>query len=316
MAEIKDIKERLIQQARDGELTPSDAFAAFDKISPTQLKTGRIYEKKSIEERKAQYESARRVRSSIREARVPFVNPSFLPDFYLAQGLVVVGAESGRAKSTTCSNVLHGFLQSSGKNAIVISNEESTDAVYERAACIATRTDYTSFYRNGANAGPVTRYVTDRIIPRVEVIEDGAYDMSYLEDVQAVLESAPHDNVGIVLIDYLQVITQSRQNPDWAAFQVSKALGLYLKEYGKKHGIPVVCFAQLHPESRGPTMSERIQNDKTFFNHGFACIEIKPDFETLTTTFKIHKDRFFGHTGKEVVAKFEGGRYEFSGGDL
>ena len=62
MAEIKDIKERLIQQARDGELTPSDAFAAFDKISPTQLKTGRIYEKKSIEERKAQYESARRVR--------------------------------------------------------------------------------------------------------------------------------------------------------------------------------------------------------------------------------------------------------------
>jgi hypothetical protein len=59
-------------------------------------------------------------------------------------------------------------------------------------------------------------------------------------------------------------------------------------------------------------MAERVQNDKTFFNHGFACIEVVPNFETLTTTFKVHKDRFFGHTGKEVTVDFVGGRYTFA----
>jgi hypothetical protein len=54
-----------------------------------------------------------------------------------------------------------------------------------------------------------------------------------------------------------------------------------------------------------------VQNDKTIFNHAFLAIEIEPDFETLTTKFTIHKDRFFGHTGKEVQMEFKGGRYVF-----
>lgn len=147
----------------------------------------------------------------------------------------------------------------------------------------------------------------------MEVVEDGKYDMSYVDDVQSVLETAAIDKVGLVLIDYLQCITQSRKEPQLESFQISKLLGLYLKDYGKKHGVPVVCFVQLGPGSEGSTMFERVQNDKTFCNHAFLAVEIEPDFETLTTKFKIHKDRFSGHTGKEVICDFVGGRYVFSG---
>lgn len=318
---MKTPKIELINNLRGELISPTEAVKEFERLPQAAQKGGRVYQQKSLEERRKQYLDARTTRTAIKQSRIPFINRNFLPDFWLSQGLIVVGAESGKAKSTTCSNVLYGFLSSTpNKTAIIISNEEATDAVYERTACIALKINYTDFFRGNLNSNQehkIRDYVIEEIIPRVEVIEDGSYDMSYLEDVQSVLDTAAIQRVGIVLIDYLQIITQSRNNSQWEPYQISKALGLYLKNYGKSNGIPVVCFAQLHSTSRGPTMAERIQNDKTFYNHGFACIEIVPDFETLTTTFKIHKDRFFGHTGKEIVANFNGGSYIFAGdGDL
>jgi len=311
----KTPKMGLIQNLREGALSPIEAVKQFEALPPLAQKGGRVYQQKSLEEQKERYRHARAVRDQIRRSRIPFISKAFLPGFFLCQGLVVVGAESGRAKSTTCANVLTGFLRSSDKRALVISNEEATDAVFERVACGLLEINYTEFFRGSLGRETENRVrdcVENEIIPRVEVVEDERYDMSYLEDVQSVLESAAINKVGLVLIDYLQVITQSRTNPNWEAYQVSKALGLYLKDYGRGNSIPVVCFAQLHDQSKGPTMAARVQNDKTFYNHGFACIEVIPDFETLRTKFKVHKDRFFGHTGKEVECDFVGGRYMFN----
>jgi replicative DNA helicase len=317
MSEVKNLKAALIEQVREGTIAPKDAVAEFEKLTPTQIRTGRVYEQKSVDDRRDQYRKAREIRKAIRSRKTPFISPKFLPNFWLCQGLIVVGAESGRAKSTTCSATLLGFLESDkDRTAIVISNEEATDAVYDRTACMALKKSFVR-YSNGdvppREEREIAEFVEEIIIPRVEVIEDAKYDMSYLEDVQSVLETAALNRVGIVLVDYLQVITQSRKDPNLESFQVSKRLGLYLKEYGKNHGIPVVCFVQLHSSSKGPTMAERIQNDKTFFNHGFICIEVVPDFETLTTKFKVHKDRFGGHTGKEITCEYKDGRYVFPG---
>lgn len=230
----------------------------------------------------------------------------------------MVGAKSGRAKSTTASNVLAGFLRSvPDKSAIVVSNEEASDAIYERTACVLMEISYQDFFAGKVGHQKkqmVEACVQDFIIPRVEVVEDGKYDMSYVDDVQSVLETAAIDKVGLVLIDYLQCITQSRTRTELEAFQISKMLGLYLKDYGKKHGVPVVTFVQLR-DGDGVDMKERVENDKTFVNHSFLAIEIVPDFESLTTKFKVHKDRFSGHTGKEIICDFVGGRYVFQGED-
>lgn len=319
MAEIKEIKSGLIEAIRGGNLTPQQAVTSFEKISPTQIKAGRVYEQKSKDERIKQYQESKAIRRSIHANRIPFISKSFLPDMWLSQGLIVVGAKSGRAKSTTASNVLAGFLRSvPDKSAIVISNEEATDAIYERAACVLMEISYSEYFVGKVDRRKeqvIEECVQDFIIPRVEVVEDGKYDMSYIDDVQSVLETAASAKVGLVIVDYLQCITQSRTNPQLEAFQISKQLGLYLKDYGKNHGVPVVCFVQLGPGADGADFSSRVQNDKTFVNHSFLAVELEPDFETLTTKFKIHKDRFSGHTGKEVVADFVGGRYVFQGDD-
>lgn len=319
MADIKDIKSSLIQKARDGEITASEAFASFEKISPGQIRTGRIYEQKDQNARISQYRESRAIRRAIRANRVPFISKAFLPGLWLSQGLALVGAKSGRAKSTTASNVLAGFLRGvPDRTAIIVSNEEATDAIYERTACILLELNYVELSKGNFSLkeeAAVEDCITQFIIPRVEVVEDGKFNMSYIEDVQSVLETAANDKVGLVIVDYLQCITQSRNEPTLESFQISKKLGLYFKDYGKQHGVPVVCFAQLSDGASGADFAGRVQNDKTFFNHAFLAIEIEPDFETLTTKFKVHKDRFFGHTGKEVVMDFKGGRYEPQGGE-
>lgn len=319
MAEVEQKKLALIEAVRTGETTPQDAVKEFEKITPTQVRTGRIYEQKNKDARLEQYRAARGIRRTIRANRVPFISKSFLPGLWLSQGLILVGAKSGRAKSTTASNVLAGFLRSvPDKTAFVISNEEATDAVYERTACVLLELSYIDLSKGQLSPKEerlVEECIADEIIKRVEVVEDGKFNMSYLDDVQSVLETAAVDGVGLVVVDYLQCITQSRAEPDLEAFQISKKLGFYLKEYGRANGVPVVTFVQLNAASDGADFAGRVQNDKTIFNHAFLAIEIEPDFETLTTKFKIHKDRFFGHTGKEVQMEFKGGRYVFPGED-
>jgi replicative DNA helicase len=238
---------------------------------------------------------------------------------WLSQGLIIVGAKSGRAKSTTASNVLAGFLRSvPDRTAIIVSNEEATDAVYERTACVLLELNYIELSKgefNSKQESAVQQCIEEFIIPRVEVVEDGKFDMSYEEDVISVLETAANDKVGLVIVDYHQCITQSRLKPESESFQISKRMGFYLKDYGKRNAVPVIDFVQLKDGADGADFASRVQNDKTLFNHAFLAIEIEPDFETLTTKFKVHKDRFFGHTGKEVVMDFKGGRYEVQGGE-
>lgn len=319
MAEVKNLKESLIQAVRDEKLTPTEAYASFEKITPSQIRTGRIYEQKDQNARISQYRESRAIRRQIRALRVPFISKAFLPGLWLSQGLAIIGAKSGRAKSTTASNVLSGFLRSvPEKTVIVISNEEATDAIYERTACILLELSYIELSKGNftlKEEEAIYDCIEKFIIPRVEVVEDGKFNMSYIEDVQSVLETAAVDKVGLVLVDYLQCITQSRNEPNLEGFQISKKLGLYFKDYGKQYGVPVVCFAQLSDGAAGADFASRVQNDKTIYNHAFLAIEIEPDFETKTAKFKVHKDRFFGHTGKEVIMDFKGGRYEVQGGE-
>lgn len=309
---MSSIQEKVLK----GEITPQEAVKAVQR----QGRPGWALNTK--DERRERYRQARKTRKRILKARVPFIVEDFLPNFYLAQGLIVVGAESGKSKSTTCANILAGFLKHAeeGKQAVVITNEEEPDAVLERTACIMQEVDYLRFMSGRcSNKEELSVLATvDEILGRVDVLsEDERWDMQYYEDVVSVLEGAATQNVGIVLIDYLQTVTMSRHDENVESFKISKKLGFFLKDYGKKNGVPVVTFVQLSPETgNSPTMAVRIQNDKTFYNHGFVCIEIIPDFQTLTTKFIVHKDRFCGQSGKWVVMRFVGGRHVLDGGGL
>jgi hypothetical protein len=68
----------------------------------------------------------------------------------------------------------------------------------------------------------------------------------------------------------------------------------------------------LSAKEEGRPFKDRVENDKTLFNHAHIAIEAVPDFETKTMRFKVQKDRFNGCTGQEVVMTYNGGRYELA----
>lgn len=299
--------QEIVQKVKDGELTPEQAV---EQYAPSK----RTYAQTSIEERLKNYEKNKLIRTEILRNKIPFISETFLPNFYLSQGLVLVGAESGKSKSTTAANVIAGYLRATDGTAIVITNEEATDAIIERIACVLCKISYIDFYNKKLvhKDYNLVFETIPQVISRVEVVESGLWDTAYIEDIQAVLETAARNKVGLVLIDYLQTITMSRDRPELESFQISKKLGFYFKDYGKKNGVPVVVLAQLSTSSEGRSMSDRVQNDKTIYNHSFIAIEVVPDFKTLSTTFKIHKTRFGDHSGQEVVMSYSGGRYFFN----
>lgn len=298
---------KLYNDIKEGLISPEEAV----KEAETRM-GGRVYAPKGVDQRREQYAASRRLRGIIQQNKVPFIYADFLPNFFLSQGLVLVGGKSGRSKTTTGANLIAGFLKNCpGKSAIVISNEEAPDALYERVACVLTQNNYLDLFhgRMKAPAQEAVYACIDKILPRLEVVTEGDHwDMSQMEDVQAVLETAAKNKVGMVLIDYLQTITGSRLDPQAESFAVSKKLGFYFKEYGKRNGVPVIVLAQL-ADNGGAEFSSRIQNDKTIFNHAFIAVEVIPDFEASTAKFLIQKDRFCGCTGKEVTMNFRGGSY-------
>lgn len=300
----KSNMQEMTERIKNGEITPEEGVQQY---APSK----RVYSQTSVEERIENYKRNKLLRTEILKNKIPFITESFLPDFFLSQGLVLVGAESGKSKSTTAANIIAGVLKSTDKNVIVVTNEEATDAVIDRTACVLAEKSYIDFY-NGKTSHRDLELIQSMIgwvLSRVEVVEAGLWDTSYIEDVQAVLEAAASHNIGLVVIDYLQTVTMSRDNPDSEPFQISKSLGFYLKDYGKRNGVPVVVLAQLTSASEGRSMAERVQNDKTIYNHAFIAVEIIPDFKTLSTVFKVHKSRFGDHSGKEIVMQYKGGRY-------
>lgn len=294
-------KDQILNEIKQNPETPYDLRSE-----------GRSYKPKSTNARIEQYRKNKALRAKMLENRVPFIHPEFDPDFFLCQGMTIVCAMSGQSKSTTCANVIAGFINHTpGKQIVVITNEEGPDAVIDRVACLLHEQNYIDLYKNrmSEKARALVEQTSIELSDFVEVVDDPAWDMGCLEDVQSVLEHAAKNGVSLVILDYLQTVTYSRDFPHLESFQVSKKLGLYLKDYGKRVGVPVVVFAQLSPPRDKAAVQDRIQNDKTIYNHAFNVIEVKPDFNTLITEFTIHKGRFELKQGKKISMIYKHGKY-------
>lgn len=291
-------------------LSEEELMRAF---APSKKRAYPFPEKGEI--RKNEYIKADAERDLYETAKQPFIRPDFTLDFWLSQGLTLVGAKSGHSKSTTSSNIIAGFLKHKpDTQVLVISNEETTDAILNRVACIQLRKNYMEYFHKSMREEERQK-VKERAVAltdRVVMASAAGWEMDTLEDVQAVLESCNGTNIQLVVLDYYQNVNKSRDNPAWESFQVLKRFGSFLKDYGRKSSVPVVVFVQLREE--GADFKDRIENDKTILNHAWNAVEIKPNFETKITTFKIHKQRFGHSQFNEVAMKYVHGRYEMEGG--
>lgn len=311
---LKTAGEVVIELVRKGEVTPEDAVKLAEKLNAQLPKVKRTYIPPSTEDLKGRYQGDVALRRQAVKSEIPFIHRAHMDTIKLYPGFIIFGGVSGTGKSTSAGNILAGFCEYSDRQAFLMTNEDSMADAYDRTACCIERVDFKK-YRN--------LKLDDRTMDRVEarskqlmhriIIEGGgeSYDMTCLEDVQAVLiHIAENQKYGLAMLDYLQTVTWSRENEDLEPVQVSKKLGFFLKEYVRKVPIPVVVFVQLRPAVKDDAdFKSRVQNDRSIYDHAFVAIEAKPDYENRTTKFYCHKDRFWNGMNQEIEMRYEGGMF-------
>lgn len=306
---------------REGTLSPVEALEAFQQATPTVEKVvktqaslnDRVFTPSTVDERHTKYVEQRRARETANDRAINFISPLFHPEFKVYPGLMIIGAETGRSKSTTSANIVAQYVKECEKPCIIISNEERAEDIYNRIACINLKINFNKFRRGFLDRkyNDIVAKEAERLIPRIEVVDGEGWDTTCLEDVQAVFEYAATANAGMIVLDYLQTVAFCRKkdiNPIW----VSKHLGLYLKDYAKRVDMPVIVFAQLKAKSEHVQQEffERVQGDKTIVTHAHSAVEIIPDFDTGNTQFIVHKERFGSLTGQKISMRYNSGWYE------
>lgn len=272
------------------------------------------YQGLTPEQRRKQYLRDRAMIKKAKETQIAFLGSNLR----IRMGVTTIGGCTGLGKSTTSANLLAYFYKTyPERQALIITNEEVSADVLDRVACILLGYNF-YHYRDGFFDASIEEKINElslKLMNRIEVVASQEVDMTCLEDVKDVLTNASNrPDVQLVLVDYLQTVTWSKEYQHLNAYEVSKQLGFFLKEYGRSVTIPVVVFAQMQPGSKDPKMSgdfaTRIQGDKTFVNHSIMAIEIIPEFDSKTTKFVIHKDRFSGKQGQSLTFEYKMGFLE------
>jgi hypothetical protein len=190
-------------------------------------------------------------------------------------------------------------------------NEEKGGTLLQRTACVLLKKSFAKFFHKGmfpAEEDEV-RSLAEELISRIVIVDSDPYDTNCLEDIKTIITGAPSAGANLVLLDYYQNVNHSRDNPGMEPFKILKELGFFLKEYGRANKVPLGVFCQLKSDADAKDFKDRVENDKTVFNHAYNCLEIKPDKETGLTEFIVWKQRFAYEQFYKVVLKYDGGRY-------
>ena len=265
-------------------------------------------------ERLEELDEDRKRREQAFSNRVSLISHEFDQYLMLAIGLTMIGAQTGGGKSTVLANLVFHYLGSTKgkKKVLVLSNEETLEAVLSRVACLALNLNWNDYHNRTMDQESYDKVVdtTRKLNSKITVL---TREMDSLEGVKSALETAKGmSDIGIVLLDYLQTVHKSVSDGKKKQFEVSKDLGQYFRDFGRNATIPVVLFTQLKPEGEegvGKDFTSRVGFDKTICQHAVALLEVKANREQKTSRFHIHKDRYFGSTGKSLVLSYEKGRF-------
>lgn len=305
--------ERIVKNDKELELAKSTSYGVItdEQISQIQ-KDSREY-----------IEAARR--------RMLFINNTFdgvIP--YFRKNLILIGGKTGEGKSTTVANIVATTIKqtnvSTGKRckALVITNEEKTEDVYNRITCFAKGWHYV----NHDKFTDEQIKIFENYIPILakdgwlKVIDDSHGSTpdapitgvtTSLEGIQGIFDGLIKDGVhyDVVIIDYYQNVNKSKKNPGLANWQVQEQLAALLDQYKNIYPAPIVLMAQVSPPNEDNTVpfKVRIEGRKSILNVCTACVEMIADRENLRTEWFIHKSRFNESVGTSILTGYDKGRF-------
>jgi hypothetical protein len=237
------------------------------------------------------------------------------------RNILFIGAKTGGGKSTCVANFTESYLRQ-GKRVLIITNEEFVTDTLNRIIFLLHNMPYTNHDELTNEQVELCKELYPKIMQKVEVIDDyfngKGGTTTTLEGLKSIYNTlleqhkAGEEPYDAILIDYIQNIQTSIEQPNIPQHEVLKQLGGFSDVWKGLYPAPIVMFSQLKPNNAKDgdvDMKQRIEQCKGIMNHATTAIELVEDRANLKTTFKIHKSRFKGSTGLEVPVGFERGRF-------
>lgn len=261
-------------------------------------------------------ENNTRYLENARTKSMEFLNPDFdevVP--YQPGQLILVGARTGKGKTTTVANLAHRTVLQ-GLRGLVLSNEEKAADVYNRVTAIIKEKAYTNHRSISPEEAAMYNDFIQKLDHRLTVIDDDAVGtisgMSTLEVIKGYVNKAIEEgSFDVIMIDYYQKINTSAENPSLDMYQVQHKFADYLGDVIKNPAAPpIVLFVQLKPDDKdGIPFEERIEGRKIIVKPATCMLEAKPNYDQRCTDFICHKSRFSESNGKIIKVGFLKGKF-------
>jgi MinD-like ATPase involved in chromosome partitioning or flagellar assembly len=235
-----------------------------------------------------------------RLTRHDFVCPELAPliSLYYHQ-LLLVGAGSGRGKSTVVAMAAKSLTQDN-KRVLIISGEESAPSVMARIACLRLGVSFWEFNSKPPKMSPsnllAVRKEVQELAKLVTVI-DTSYEsnpayVTSRDGVMAVL-NANKDSHDAIIIDYYTKVYWDTKRSGLSSIEVQAQFSQDLDFLKGNYNGPIIVMAQLHPTSKdNQEFQTRLQGRRLIYNVCTDAVEIISVNKTFETKVKLHKSRF------------------------
>jgi len=250
----------------------------------------------------------------VKNSRV-FINNDFRGKIpYFLRNIILLAAETGQGKSTICANLaLHALSQ--GQRALVISNEENEQDIYNRITCLFKSWSYTDHTMFSPDQVETFQTMIEHLSHRLTVIDD-SFDgapgaTSTIEGVENILNSLVDKEIkfDVIIVDYYQNIERSIKNPMMSNWQVQERFCNFIDKFKNRYDAPIIILAQKKKDSEDMSFKESIEGRKIILNKATCAINVKADRENLKTGFTVEKSRFPEAMGQTIWTGYNKGKY-------
>ena len=239
--------------------------------------------------------------------KMKFINDAFnMAVPFFRKNIILIGGKTGEGKSTAVANIIREIVRhtnpDTGKRlkALVLSNEEKSEDVYNRVTCLIKGWPYTNHDKFTEEQVEVFNQYIKGLSSMITVVDDNFGGASgtttTLEGICQVFDNliANNQHYDVIILDYYQNCKESRKNPYMNEWEVQSALARKLDQYKNIYPAPIIVFAQVAQteDDRRIPFKTRIEGRKVILNVCTCCLEMVANRKELTTEWWIHKSRF------------------------
>jgi replicative DNA helicase len=238
---------------------------------------------------------------------------------FFPRNIILIGATTGEGKTTVSTNIILSTIMQKGK-ILILTNEENTNDMLNRIVFLLNNWVYTDHNKITEEQRITCEKLYPILLQRIEIVDDFFNGVggttTTLEGIKSVCEALKVKadkykiQYDVIILDYIQNVSGSTDNPSMDQWKVISNMGSYLDQFKNVYDAPIILLSQLKSsQDEDADFKDRIEKSKAIMNIATTAIELRIDRENLRSEFIIKKSRFKNSVGKKIPVGFKKGEF-------